>query len=97
MVVGDHQLHAAQAPGAQALEERGPEGVVLAVTDLDTEHLAVPGRGDAGGDYHGPRHDPAPHPALEVGGIGEHIGEAGVVEAPVAEGVEVAVELGADP
>jgi hypothetical protein len=68
VVVGDHELHAAQAAGAESLEERGSEGAILRVTDVDTEDLSVAGGGHAGGDDHGAGHDPTPDPALQVGG-----------------------------
>ena len=85
-----------EAAGAQALQERGPERAVLGVADVDAEHLAVAGRGDPGGDDHRPGHDPAADAALDVGGVEEHVGELDVVERPVAERLEVPVELGAD-
>jgi hypothetical protein len=94
--MGDHELHASQPAGSEVLQERGPEGAVLAVTDVDPEHFSVPGRGHAGGDHHGPRDDAAADAALEVGGVEEHIDEPGVVQRPVAERLQVPVELGAD-
>jgi hypothetical protein len=95
VVVGDHQLHAGQAPGPQALEEGGPEGAILGVAHLHAQHFSLASGRDPGSHHHGPAHHPAPDPGLEVGGIGEHIGELGVAQGPVAELAQVAVELGA--
>src|SRR5918994_863279 len=97
VVVADDELHTAQRSGSQALEESGPETAVLGVANGDTEHLTVAGGGDAGGDHDGSGHDPAVDAALDVGGIGEHVGELDMLEWPVPERVEGAVELGADP
>ena len=96
VVVGDHELHAAEAASAEALEERGPEGAVFAVADVDAQHFAVTAGGDAGRDHDRAGHDPAVDAALDVGGVDEHVGELDVVEAAVAERLEVAVELAAD-
>ncbi len=97
MMIGDHQLHAREAPGAQAFEERGPERAVFAVADIDTEDLAVAGRGDPSRDHDRPRHHPAPDPALDVRGVAKHVRELDMAERPAPERVEVGVELRADP
>jgi len=97
VVIGDDQLHTAQPPGPQALEERRPEGTVLAVAHLDTQHLPVAVGGDAGGDDDGTRDHPAPHAALDVGAIREDVGKADMAEWAVAELLELGVEAGADP
>jgi len=39
--VGDDQLHPAQPACFQAAEERGPEGAVLGVADVEAEDLAA--------------------------------------------------------
>ena len=75
VVVADHELHAGEAAGAQTLQERGPEGAVFAVADLDAQHFTVAGGGHAGGDDHGTGHDAAADSALDVGGVQEHVGE----------------------
>lgn len=59
MVVGDDQPHPRQSSGAQRAQERGPKTPVLTVTNLDAEHFTVSGGGDAGGNHHRPRQDPA--------------------------------------
>src|SRR5690606_25244984 len=97
VVIADHELHPREAPGPQTLEERGPERPVLAVADGHAEDFTVAGAGHASGDHHGPGHDPAINAALQVGGIREHVGELDVIEGPVPERLEVAVELGTDP
>ena len=42
--VGDDEAHPAQPAGAQRAQEPGPERLVLAVADVDTEDLAVAAR-----------------------------------------------------
>jgi len=96
VVVADHELDAREPSGPEALEETGPERPVLGVADGDSQHLAVPVGGDAGGDHHRSRHDTPVDASLDAGGVGEHVGELDVVQRPVPEGVEVPVELGAD-
>ena len=93
VVVGDHQLHPGQAAGSQRPQERGPEGAVLGVADVDAEDLAVAGGGDTGGDHDRPGHDPTADAALDVGGVDEHVGELDMVERAGAERLEVVVEL----
>ncbi len=60
---------------------------VLTVADIDTEHFPVARGGDTGGDDDRPRHDPAAHPRLHVGGIREDVRER-PVEAAGAEHLE---------
>ncbi len=85
MVVADDELHAVEASGSEALQERGPEGAVFAVTHGHAEDFAVAVAGHAGGDHHRPGHDPAVDAALDVGGVGEDVGELDVVQRPVPE------------
>ena len=73
MRVGDDQLRAGQAAGAQAAEEAGPERAVLAVADVEPEHLPVPVSGHAGRHDHGLGDDTVIDGGLAVGGIQEHI------------------------
>lgn len=40
VVVGDHELHAGEAAGAQAFEERRPEGLVFSVARLSDAPLS---------------------------------------------------------
>jgi hypothetical protein len=62
--VRDDQLHASQAAGLQRAQERGPERAVLAVTDLEAQHLPVLVGGHAGGDDDCPGHHPVIDPRL---------------------------------
>jgi hypothetical protein len=48
--IRDHQLHADQAAGFEAAQERGPERAVFAVADVQAEDLAAAISGHAGGD-----------------------------------------------
>ena len=96
VVVGDDEGHAFEASRPKALEERRPEGAVLAVAHLHAQHFSVSGGGDARGDHHGARDDSAAQAALDVGGIGEDIGELDVVQRSVAERLELGVQAGTD-
>ena len=97
MVVGDDELDAGETTSAHALQERGPERAVFAVADIEAQHFRVSGGGDPGGDHDRPRHHAAADAALHIGGVQEHVHEAGVVQRPLPERFEVAVELAADP
>ena len=85
MVIGDHELDAAEPPSAQPLEEGGPKGPVLGIAHLDAEHLTVALGRDAGGHDDRARDHPAAHAALHVGGVGEDVGEGDVVQTAFAE------------
>jgi hypothetical protein len=67
-----------QPSGLERALERGPEGAVLAVAHVQAQHLAATVGGHAGGDHDRATDDPPVDPGLEVGGVHEHIGEAGV-------------------
>ena len=95
--VGDHQLHSVQAAGLQRAQERGPERAVLAVPDVEAEHLPPAVGGHPGGDHHRLGHDPPVDPGLAVGGVEEHVRERGVGQGPVPERRDLLVEVGADP
>jgi hypothetical protein len=71
--VGDDQLHPTQPAGLQAAEERGPEGAVLGVADVEAEDLPAAVAGHPGRDHHRLRHHPMVHPGLAVGGVQEHV------------------------
>ena len=55
--IGDDEPHRAQPAGAQAAQEPGPERLVLAVADVDTEDLPVAASGDPRGHHDGAGHD----------------------------------------
>ena len=95
--VGDDQLHPGQAAGLQRSQERGPERAVLAVADVEAEHLAAAVGGDAGRDHDGLGHHPVIDAGLAVGGVEEHVGERGVGQRPVPERGDLDIEFGADP
>jgi hypothetical protein len=95
--VGDDQLHPGQAAGAQRPQERGPERAVLAVADLEPEHLPVPVGGHAGGDDDRLGDDPVIDAGLAVGGVQEYIPERLPGQAAVAERGHLGVQVRADP
>ncbi len=97
MVIRDHQLHPGEPAGPEGLQERGRERPAFAVADLDAQDFPVAGGGHSGRDDHGPRHPPAVHAVFDVGGIGEHVGELDMVQRAASGGVQVGVELLADP
>ena len=97
MMIGDDQGDPGEASGPQGAQERRPKRSVFAVADLDAENLTVAGGGHPGGHHDRPGDDPAAHPGLHVGGIGEHVREPDMVETASAERLEISVELGADP
>jgi len=97
VVVGDHRLDPGEPAGSQRAQERRPEGTILGVTEVDTEHLTIAGGGSPGGHDDGSGDDPTADAALDEGGIDEHVRELDVIEPAGAERFEVVVELDADP
>ena len=100
VLVADDEPDAGQAALLEAEQEPTPEDLVLAVTDVQTEDLPLPGGGDPGGDNDGHGHD---LPALaggvtdvEVGRVEVDVGELDVVQRPGAERADGLVEPGAD-
>jgi len=63
-----------QAAGLQRAQERGPEGAVLAVTDVQAQQLPAAVGAHPGGDHHRPGDHPAIHAGLEVGRIHNRYG-----------------------
>ena len=77
VLVGDHQLHAAETASAQRAQEPAPERLVLGVADVAAQDLPVAVGGDAGGDDDGHRHDLRGLVAdVQVGGVQVHIGNS---------------------
>jgi hypothetical protein len=68
--VGDDQLHPGQPAGLERAQERGPEGAVLAVADVQAQHLPAAVGGHAGGDDDRAGN----HAGLEVGGVTNRYG-----------------------
>jgi hypothetical protein len=94
--VGDDEVHPGETAGAQRPQERGPEDLVLAVTDRDAEDLAVAVSGDTGGDHDRLGDDPGTFMGFDVGGVEEQVGELDVIQAPLAELADGDVELATD-
>jgi hypothetical protein len=67
-----------QPAGLQRPQERGPEGTVLAVADVQAEDFPAAVGGHAGGDHHGAGDDSAVDAGLEVGSVHEQVREGGV-------------------
>jgi hypothetical protein len=98
VLIGDDQLHAAEAALAERLEEAAPEHLVFAVADVDPKHLAVAGGGDPGGDHDGHRAHLAGLVAdMQAGGVQVGVGELDVIQPAGAERPNNLVEPGADP
>ena len=73
VVVGDDQLHAAQATIGKRAQKALPERLRLGRTGGDPEHLAPPVAVDADGDYHRQRDDPPRLAHLDVGRVDPEI------------------------
>ena len=97
VVIGDHELDAGEPSRPKALQELGPEDLVLGVADLDPEDLAVAVPRDSHGDDTGPRDHPLADATLDVGGVQEDVGVGGGREIAGAELVELNVHLRTDP
>lgn len=97
VTVGDDQADATQSAFSQVTQELGPEHFGLAVADHDADDLAAAVLGDAGGDDDGLGDDAVVDAGFDVGGVEEQVGEPDVVQRPGAEGVQLFVELSADP
>ena len=95
--VGDHQLHPVQPAGLQRPQERGPERSVLAVADVEPEHLPVPVRADRGGDHDGLGDDPPVDPGLAVGGVEKHVRVRVALQRPAPERGDLLIQVLADP
>ena len=84
--VGGDQLHPTEP---RALSERR-NAVQKAPSSLSPTSQPSTSRPPSavtqGGDHHRPRHHPAVHPGLAVGGVHEHLREGGVRQRPAAEG-----------
>lgn len=95
MIVGDHQLHPAQAAVGEAAQELGPEGFGLRGTCGHAQHLALAVLVDPHGDYHGTADDPPALADLEVGRIEPEIGPR-ALQRPGQESVHTLVDFGAE-
>jgi len=97
--VGDHQTHPGEPAASQRAEELGPERLGFGIANSEAEDFAVAVGRDPGGDHHSTQHD-----LVQIGVTRFHIGrvqidvrELDVSQRPVAERVDLDIQLGADP
>ena len=96
VVVGDHQLHAAQpAPGPRA-QELGPEGLGLRRADRHAQDLAAALVVDGHSHGHRDRDDASGLAHLHVGGVEPQIGPV-ALQRSIEEAVDLIVDLAAQP
>ena len=74
VIIGDHQLHAAQATIGQGAQEVGPERFGLGGAGGDAQNLALAVLVDRDGHYHGTAHNPATIARLHVSRVEPEIG-----------------------
>ena len=72
--VGDDQLDAGQAAGDQAAQEAAPEGLGLALADVEADHFPVAGLVHGVGEHERLRHDAAAVPDLLDLGVEPEVG-----------------------
>ena len=94
VVVGDHQLHAAQAAPGEAAQELGPEGLGLRRADRHAQHLAPALVVDRDGDRD--RDDASGLAHLHMGRVEPQIGPV-ALKGAVEEALDLAVDLAAQP
>ncbi len=95
--VGDDELDTVQPARLQRPKELGPEDLVLAVTDVETEDFAAPVGGHSDGDDHRLGDDAVVDAGLAIRGVEEHIGVAGNAEVTATECADFVVEISANP
>ena len=96
VVVGDHQLHAAQAAPGEAAQEPGPEGLGLGRADRHAEDLAPALVVDRDCDGYRDRYDAPGLAHLQIGRIQPEIGPV-TLQRPVEEALDLVVDLPAQP
>ena len=96
MIVGDHQLHAAQAAVGEATQELGPEGLSLRGTCGHAQHLALAVLVDRDSDHYGTADDPPALTDLEVSRIEPETGPC-ALQWTGQDGVHPLVDLAAEP
>ena len=89
--VGNDELHPTEAAGLQRAEEPGPEGLVLAVADVEAEDLAAPVGGNTERDDDCLGHHPVVHPCFAVGRVEEHIRVAHRRQVPIPERADLMI------
>jgi hypothetical protein len=92
VVIGDDQPDAGEGPSAKRAEELGPERLGFGVAHGAAQHLSLAGGGDAGDHHHRPGDHLASDAALEVGGVGEEVGELDMAERPGPKGRHLLVQ-----
>ena len=95
VVVGDHQLHAAQAPIGEAAQELGPERLGLGGAGGDAQNLALAVVVHGDGDYHRSADDPPALAHLHIGRVEPEVGPCALKRSG-QEGVHPLVDLGAE-
>ena len=96
VVVGDDELHPAQAATRQRAQEVRPEGLGLRGPDRHPEDLALALGAHRDGDYHGDRNDPPGLARLHVGRVDPQIRPVALDRA-IQERPDPLVDLGAQP
>ena len=96
VVVGDHQLHAAQAAPGGAAQELGPEGLGLGRADRHAQDLAPSLVVDRDHDCHRDRYDAPGLAHLHIGRIQPEIGPV-ALQRPVEKAADLVVDLAAQP
>ena len=87
------------SPRAQRPQKPGPERLVLAVADVDTEDLPIATGGDPGGHHDRTGHDLTERVIadMDIGGIQVHVREPDVTKRAATERGDALVEADADP
>jgi hypothetical protein len=93
--VGDDQLHAAETAFDQRAEEAAPKGLRLGLADVERDHLAVAGLVHSVGEHERLADDAAAVSHLLHLRVEPQVGVA-TLERPVAEGLHLLVQAGAD-
>ena len=93
---GRRRLDSKERQTRQLTKELKPELVVLGRPDIDAHDFALARGTDSDRDQHCHRDHPAVLPHLLEGGVQEEVWEL-AIEAPSPEGVDLGVELFADP
>ena len=96
VVVGDHQLHAAQPAPGQRAQELGPEGLGLRRADRHAQDLAAALVVDGHSHGHRDRDDASGLAHLHVGGVEPQIGPV-ALQRSIEEAVDLIVDLAAQP
>jgi hypothetical protein len=94
--IGDDQSDTGQSALDQAAQEAAPERLRLGLADVEADHLAVAALVHRVGEHQALAHDAAAVADLLHLRVQPQVGVA-ALERPVAEGVDLLVQAGADP